>query len=257
MKTIRALALTLLAALSLVLSATPALATHLQQGDHFILSTSPVQFSTSLGMVQSIVFRTIPGYCGKVYIGKSTMNTATLAGVFKVLYPNCSGGIGDEYSLEDRTAADGIDSSVFYIAGDIGGEQISWEAYQTRVTASGTLHLYCSGPAMNYTAFAPYAAPGCATSGGNPVTGVAVYQVAVVPGMSGKVRVGNGSMLNSYSANYSKLRKMLWPNSSGTPKTDFFVAYDPSGGNGVWLPSYSTWADVGGEYPLVTAWQRQ
>lgn len=224
-------------------------------GGNFTMSTTPAQFSTTLGHVQSITFRSVPGYCGKIYIGSSAMNTSTLAGVFKVIYPNCSGGIGDEYKLVDYTATDGIDSGMFYIAGGISGELLTWEAYQTGITASTQMTVYCSGPVTVYGNYSP-SAPVCATASHAPMTNVTGIQVAVVPGMSGKIYVGGASMNPSGLVN---MKKVLWPNSSGTPATDFWAFFDPLGGNNVWLPSYTTAADGAswGEYPLVTAWQRQ
>lgn len=242
--------------------AVPASATHQQQGDHFILSTTPTQFSTTLGMVQSITFYNVPGYCGKVYIGNSTLNVSTGVGIIKVIYPNCSGDTPDHYTLEDRTATDGIDSSTFYIAGGTASEQITWEAYKTNITASSVLRIYnySSTPCIGlvdpdiYNHYSP-SAPLCATASNAPQTNVAVIQVAVLPGYSGKVLVGHTSMNPS---TLSHARRVMYPNTSGTI-TEFYASYSPDGSNSLYLPAY-THSSTGagwGESPIVTAWQRQ
>ncbi len=226
-----------------------------QQSGVITVSSTPTQFSTTLGQVQRLTFRVIPGYCGKIYVGNSSMNTSTLAGVFKVLYPNCYGGLSDEYVLEDRTATDGINAAIFYIAGDISGEKILWEGNQTGVTAATNLVPFLVGPFKNQTGmWAAYAA-----QFGTSSQFAALVQVNVVPGQSGKVEMGNVGIAGSAQPDSSLqgLRKMLYPNDGSMNITDSYEDYSPDGSNALLLTRYAVWSTVSTEFPTVAVWQRQ
>ena len=208
-----------------------------------LLFTSPQQFSTTLGYVQKITFRNVPGQCGKIYIGRSNMNVATLAGVIKVLYPNCGGGIGDEYSIEDKTGADGINANDFYIQGGTYGETVLWDAYRTGVTTAQKLVPVRTGPLPNgayWEQFMPI-------SGSNPPM-AAVVEAYVVPGHVGKISIGNTLS--------TAPRKVLWPN-TGQNISDGYRQTAFNGLNDMRADLFQSLAAVPGEFPLVTVWRRQ
>jgi len=69
-----------------------------------------------------ILFQVIPGLTGKGYIGKSGMVRATLANVVRVLWPNASGGISDDFLIESQQDADVLNLSTYYIDMDVAGE---------------------------------------------------------------------------------------------------------------------------------------
>ncbi len=235
---------------SFLFSSTPAFAVHATNGGSFTLSTTPTQFSSTLGNVQKITFRVIPGGSGKVWIGNSSLNTSTNAGAFKILFPNTSGGLSDEYTVEDKSSADGINTALFYIAGGVSGEKILWEAYSTGVTASTFLSPMISGPYAGndwhnlkilYT----------------PVpTTVAIVSLAMVPGQTGKVHYGYIAIDSECASNVTYHFKVLWPNSSGTNITDFTQTTSPDGSNGIRLDRLSACSEVSGEAPLLTVWVR-
>lgn len=238
----------LLLAAAALLSNTLASAAHQLQGGSVFLQTSATQFSTTLGNVQKITFRTQPGGSGKVWIGCSTLSVSTNACAFKILYPNTSGGIGDEYTIEDRSGADGIDTSTLYIAGGVYGELISWESYSTGVSASTFLTPYKSGP---YIAVSNH-------FDSSTTMFAALIQVAIVPGQTGKIAYGGSSTYNDCTGTFAWHHnfKVLWPNASGTALTDFTQTSSPDGSNNIQLSALSSCSAVSGEAPLITMWRR-
>jgi hypothetical protein len=78
---------------------------------------------------------------------------------------------------------DGINANAFYLAGDISGERVLWEAFQTSNVAAAQLSPVLTGPFPNTGAYA--------WQFGVTNTFASVVQVNIVPGMSGKIRVGN------------------------------------------------------------------
>ena len=84
---------------------------------------TPVPINPSIVATASILaVQTIPGLTSKIYIGQQTMNKATLAGVFRILWPNPSGGICDQFVLSDESGVDGIRLAEYYIDVDVAGE---------------------------------------------------------------------------------------------------------------------------------------
>jgi len=100
-------------------------------GDQLTVSTTPAQFSTSMAPVQSIRFQVIPGFCGKMYIGLQGMNVATYAKVLAILWPNCTGGPSESFTLSDSSGHNGIDPTTLYIVGGTAGEQLAWSAFRS------------------------------------------------------------------------------------------------------------------------------
>ena len=80
------------------------------------LSTNPIQ------LVSKIFFQVIPGLTGKGYIGSPGMNKTTLAGVTRVLWPNASGGICDQFLLETDDGHDDFQLSQYAVDMDVAGE---------------------------------------------------------------------------------------------------------------------------------------
>jgi hypothetical protein len=241
------------------LAALPVMASTTISADSYTLNATPTQFSTTVGKVQKITFRAIPGYCGKIYIGGAAMNTSTYANVFKVLWPDCNGGIVDEYSVEDYTGANSLDTSAFYIAGDIPGEKILWETLKTGCNSNGcpvasnTLRPLPLGPVHNTSATQ------AAAVNFNGTGSLAMYQFATVPGLSGKIRVGDNfmSLVAQPDPFYHNTAKVLWPLTAGMTKTDFYelrseLLTDPYG---LIVGAVGVFTEVNGEFVLLTAWQ--
>lgn len=84
---------------------------------------TPVAINSSIVATASILFiQAIPGLTSKIYIGRQSMNKTTLAGVFRILWPNPSGGISDQFVLNDETGVDGIRLAEYYVDADVAGE---------------------------------------------------------------------------------------------------------------------------------------
>jgi hypothetical protein len=80
------------------------------------LSTNPTQ------SVSKLFFQVIPGLTGKTYIGKPGMNKSTMSGVSRILWPNASGGLSDQFFLEAQDGADVFQLSEYAIDADVAGE---------------------------------------------------------------------------------------------------------------------------------------
>ena len=84
---------------------------------------TPVALSSNSTQVASkLFFQVIPGLTGKTYIGKPGMNKSTLAGVTRVLWPNASGGLSDQFFLESTDGTDSIHLSDYAVDVDVAGE---------------------------------------------------------------------------------------------------------------------------------------
>ena len=84
---------------------------------------TPVRITTNTStLVSKIYFQVIPGLTGKGYIGGSALVKSTLSGVTRVLWPNASGGISDQFFLETADGADTLVLSEYYVDMDIAGE---------------------------------------------------------------------------------------------------------------------------------------
>jgi hypothetical protein len=259
----------LIAAAALLFSLAPAMVASTQyQAGSVSLTASPAPFSTTLGKVQRLAIRVIPGYCGKVWIGSSAMtsgSTATNAGVIRVLWPSCSGGLSDEWTIQDQTGANSVDTSTIYLMTDSNdaGEQVLWESEQTNCSSSGcpvsALRLIpvILGPV--YNASATQAAAITTITGPYQNTGAYALQFATVPGLSGKNHVGLYAM-SEYSQPdplYQATAKVLFPlTPSLMNQTDHWDMYTglPSGQAND-LGSVAVFNEVNSEFLLVTAWQ--
>ena len=84
---------------------------------------TPIPLSTDPTAVASkLFFQVIPGLTGKAYIGSPGMNKATLSGVCRVLWPNATGGVSDQFFLETQDGADTIPLAEYVIDVDVAGE---------------------------------------------------------------------------------------------------------------------------------------
>ena len=72
----------------------------------------------------------IPGLTGKIFVGSPTMNTAALAGVVRILWPNPSGGISDSWEMESHADEDNLWLNQYAIDAGVSGEGalITWWA---------------------------------------------------------------------------------------------------------------------------------
>lgn len=216
-----------------------------QQGGSFITTAVPTQFTQYIGQVQRVTFRMVPGYCGKIYIGVASMNVSTLVGVIKVMYPNCYGGLSDEYTIQDVTGGDGINAGQFYIAAENPGDVVMWEVYASASTPTQFLQLVqIPGPSTLVSG------PLVGDAGDPTDSGRSVLQVNVVPGMSGKIDIAivTGSPAVSY------VLKNLYPNNGVvtgniTDKWELY-AVNP---NSITAPFFVQ-PEVEGEFALVAMW---
>jgi hypothetical protein len=85
-------------------------------GTPVALSSDPTQ------IVSKLYFQVIPGLTGKTYIGKPGMNKSTLSGVSRILWPNATGGVSDQFFLEVQDGSDSIHLSDYAIDADVAGE---------------------------------------------------------------------------------------------------------------------------------------
>jgi len=80
------------------------------------LSTNPTQ------RVSKLFVQVIPGLTGKAYLGSPGMSKSTLAGISRILWPNASGGISDQFFLQTQDGRDSIPLSQYAIDVDVAGE---------------------------------------------------------------------------------------------------------------------------------------
>ncbi len=84
---------------------------------------TPVRLTGNTSILASkLYFQVVPGLTGKGYIGGSTMVKTTLSGVARILWPNASGGISDQFFLESSSGNDSLVLSEYYIDMDVAGE---------------------------------------------------------------------------------------------------------------------------------------
>ena len=84
---------------------------------------TPVRLSVDPAQrVSKLFFQVIPGLTGKTFIGKPGMNKLTLAGVSRILWPNATGGVSDQFFLQTEDGADAIPLSDYAIDADVAGE---------------------------------------------------------------------------------------------------------------------------------------
>lgn len=197
------------------------------------LSSNGHAQSINTKWVSRIAVRVIPGYCGKVYIslGSSTPDVTNLSNVAKILYPNCNGGLSDEWTITDLKHDDSIDTSLIHVAGQIPGEYVAVEYYQTGATHASVLTPVTYGKLTNWSNDYSNIVPNAQ----------AIRQFNAIPGMSGKFWINNN--------------KVVYPN-NGTVTGTITDKYEIYGRGGNDLPSmtYNIARQVTGETILVSFW---
>ncbi len=82
------------------------------------LSTNPTKH------VSKIFIQVIPGLTSKAYVGQRGMNKGTLAGVARVLWPNPTGGICDQFLLASDNGMNSLPLSEYFVDMDVAGEGV-------------------------------------------------------------------------------------------------------------------------------------
>ena len=86
------------------------------------LSTGPTAVNCGASnFVNRVIVSVVPGGEGKVYVGQSSQNTATGAGIAQILFPN-AGSHSEQFELSDPSGNDTINLCNLYVAGEISGE---------------------------------------------------------------------------------------------------------------------------------------
>ena len=84
---------------------------------------TPVRLSTDPNQkVAKIFAQVIPGLTGKGYLGKQSLNRATLANVIRVLWPNAGGGFSDAFEVQSGDGANSLPLAEYAIDMDVAGE---------------------------------------------------------------------------------------------------------------------------------------
>ena len=84
---------------------------------------NPVPLSTDPNKrVAKILIQVIPGLSGKGYVGVKGMDRTTLQGVIRVLWPNATGGLSDQFFIESTDGTNSLNLSEYYIDMDVPGE---------------------------------------------------------------------------------------------------------------------------------------
>lgn len=84
---------------------------------------TPVPLSTNPSVTASkLFFQVIPGLTGKTYAGVPSMTKATLAGVFRVLWPNPTGGPSENFEIESQDGENSIRIMDYAVDADVAGE---------------------------------------------------------------------------------------------------------------------------------------
>lgn len=161
--------------------------------------------SIGRGDVSHLLISVTPGQSGKMYIGSSTMNTYTLAGVYAILYPNHAGRWSEAFELDDARG-NGIHSNDIYVAAAVNGESVIVST-TTSLQADdfGDYAVVASGALSG--SYSSYAVPFTAAS-----TSAFIIRAQAIPGGSGKLWIGNSAMTAAQpDSNYANVLKVLWP----------------------------------------------
>lgn len=203
-------------------------------GGSSIVGTTPTQFTTTFTGALAVRFQVEPGVCSKLRIGNSALDLSE-NGTYKVLWPNCSGGWSETFTLGDASdQLHRIDPRNIYVAADSANTVFRWTLHRDfTATSSAT-------PALAKIVF-----------GATPVaigSGMAAsVKISVTPGQTGKVYIGNASMNTSTLAG---LYQVLEPNSVGRMSEEFNLV-DPLG-DGIDTSAIYVTGDVSGEYALIS-----
>ena len=78
-----------------------------------------------------IVFVTIPGLSGNIFVGGANLNTTTLAGVLIKFNPPSAVGLSDSFTIESERALNSLVVSDYWLAASVAGEGALVTYFQT------------------------------------------------------------------------------------------------------------------------------
>ncbi len=178
--------------------------------------------------VNTVIVSVIPGGEGKVYVGQSSQNVSTGAGIAQILFPN-GGGHSEQFELSDPSGNDTINLCNLYVAGEIAGE-IALASWNTR-TGPPLEMKWCwrrrrliwvrfranapSGCAGETGPFVPFGPAGLLQDSSLTDTDPSYYfskiRVQVIPGQEGKIHLAwcNGVTDGLFSCFISQYRDAL------------------------------------------------
>lgn len=170
----------------------------------------------------------------------NSMNISTLANVYKILYPNCSGGIAEEFLISNG-ALRNIESQNFYLAADSTVDALVEVRTESRFSnwSGAGYRALASGPIGS-------ASPVAVSTAG-------LIQFSVVPGYSGKIRLGNATFggASQPDSTYSGVLGVLFPNSGNTGQSNARSESRTVTGT---ASQFYIWPEVSGEKVLATVW---
>jgi hypothetical protein len=213
------------------------------------LSNTPAAVNCgSSNWVNQVLVSVVPGGEGKVYVGQSSQNASTGAGIAQILFPN-AGAHSEQFVLSDPSGNDTINLCNLYVAGEISGEiaLASWN-YKNGTSTGSEMAL---AQAQAYLGPIPSSAPiGCAGASGpfvplgptglvqdptlidtDPSYYFSKIRVQVIPGQEGKIQL---AWCNGVTDGYFHI---LYPNSGTISQhsawSEGWDLQDPSGQNGL------------------------
>jgi hypothetical protein len=247
------------------------------------LSATPAAVNCSgSNWVNSVIVSVVPGGDGKVYIGQSSQNASTGAGIAQILFPN-RGAHSEQFALSDPSGNDTINLCNLYVAGEIPGEiaLASW----TFKNGTSTGNEMVLAQAQSYSGPIPSSAPtGCSGATGpfvpigpagllqdptlvdtDPSYYFSKIRVQVIPGQEGKIQLAwcNGVTDGYFHVLYPNTGT-LWQHSAWSEGWDL---QDPGGQNGISMndgtvsgQAFHGWGfvpEIGSEGLQVALWQLQ
>jgi hypothetical protein len=78
-----------------------------------------------------IVFVTIPGLSGNIYVGGANLNVTTLAGVLIKFNPPSTVGLADSFNIESESGSNSLVVSDYWLAASAPGEGALVTYFQT------------------------------------------------------------------------------------------------------------------------------
>jgi len=207
------------------------------------------------GYVKRLRVQVVPGGAGMIFLGNATMNTATLDGVYAILYPNAVGRWSETFELDDPEG-DGISTDDLYVQTEVPGEQVIVSTITTGITpADGVLTVKASGALSG--AWSSFSVPFASSS-----TPIALLRAQAIPGGYEKLWIGTAAMTAAQpDPNYTSVLKVLWPSQGnfdiGEGHSERFVqscAMQPtSAPNCLDLQSFTFWPELPWEQLLIFA----
>lgn len=247
------------------------------------LSTTPAAVNCGASnWVNRVMVSVVPGGEGKVYLGQSSQNASTGAGIAQILFPN-AGAHSEQFELSDPSGNDTINLCNLYVAGEISGEiaLASWnykngtstgnemvlvqaQAYLGPIPSSAPIG--CTGVTGPFVPFGPAGLLQDATlTDTDPSYYFSKIRAQVIPGQEGKIHLAwcNGVTDGYFHILYPN-SGTLWQHSAWSEGWDL---EDPGGQNGLSMydgaisgAPFHGWGfvpDIGTEGLQVALWQLQ